>query len=83
MNNKHIAFIPSRQGSVGLKHKNRLFFDNTANFLDKVDIFDEVLVSSDDCEVISCAKKRNYHTHNRKPALSGSSYILLFNRKWV
>ena len=50
MNNKHIAFIPARQGSVGLKHKNRLFFDNTANFLDKVDIFDEVLVSSDDCE---------------------------------
>ncbi len=73
MKNKHIAFIPARQGSVGLKQKNRLFFDNTANFLDKVDIFDEVLVSSDDCEVISSAKKRNYLTHNRKPALSGSS----------
>ena len=73
MNNKHIAFIPARKGSVGLKYKNRLFFGNTADFLDKIDIFDEILVSSDDSEVITCAKKRNYLTHNRKPELSGSS----------
>ena len=73
MNNKHIAFIPARKGSIGLKYKNRLFFGNTANFLDKIDIFDEILVSSDDSEVITCAKKRNYLTHNRKSELSGSS----------
>ena len=73
MNNKHIAFIPARKGSIGLKYKNRLFFGNTANFLDKIDIFDEILVSSDDSEVITCAKERNYLTQYRKSELSGSS----------
>jgi|TARA_B100000795_G_C22805497_1_gene444584 CMP-N-acetylneuraminic acid synthetase len=71
--NKHIAFIPAREGSVGFKHKNRLFFDNTANFLDSITWFDNVIVSSDDSDVVAQAKNRNYRVHNRSNNLSGSS----------
>ena len=43
-NNKHIALIPARKGSVGFKFKNRLFFDRTADFLDSIRWFDKVIV---------------------------------------
>ena len=72
MKTKHIAFIPARKGSVGFKFKNRLFFDRTVEFLDQANLFDDVLVSSDDDEVLNKAKQCNYLTHHRSAELSGS-----------
>jgi len=69
--NKHIAFIPAREGSVGFKHKNRLFFDNTASFLDNIKWFDSIIVSSNDPEIILQAEKHRYLAHNRSGLLSG------------
>jgi len=71
MKKKHIAFIPAREGSVGFKHKNRLFFNNTADFLDSVEWYDNTLVSTDDSVVSDLAKKRNYLVHSRSSVLSG------------
>ena len=45
---KHVAFIPARKGSKGFKFKNRILFSHTANFINQIDWFDEVIVSSDD-----------------------------------
>ena len=45
---KHVAFIPARKGSKGFKFKNRILFSHTANFINQIDWFDEVIVSTDD-----------------------------------
>lgn len=68
---RNIAFIPARKGSKGFKHKNRRFFDHTADFIDQINWFDQVLVSSDDENIILKAKERNYTTHTRSQELSG------------
>ena len=68
---KHLAFVPARKGSEGFKHKNRRFFDHTANFIDQLNWVDQVLVSSDDEDLISKAKERNYTAHIRSHELSG------------
>ena len=67
----HIAVIPARMGSVGFKFKNRLFFDNTANFLDRVSWIDHVIVSTDDPEIKKTANARGYVIHHRAETLSG------------
>ena len=72
-NNKHIALIPARKGSVGFKFKNRLFFDRTADFLDSISWFDKVIVSSDDNEILDKASKRSYTIHQRSQKLSDST----------
>ena len=38
---KNIAFIPARKNSKGLKFKNRLLFNETAKFLENINIFSE------------------------------------------
>jgi CMP-N-acetylneuraminic acid synthetase len=68
---RHIAMIPARMGSVGFKHKNRKFFDYTANFLDKIEWFDKVIVSTDDPVLKDYSKKRDYEIHNRPENLAG------------
>jgi len=71
--NTHFAFIPARKNSVGFPKKNRKFFDNTASFINSIDWFDKVLVSSDDDKVLDKAKKNGYSLHNRNPIFSKSN----------
>ncbi len=68
---RHIAMIPARMGSVGFKHKNRKFFDCTADFLDDVKWFDRVIVSTDDPVVKEYSEKRGYDVHIRPEELAG------------
>ena len=68
---KHIAVIPARMGSVGFKFKNRKFFSNTANFLDTVPWFEQVIVSTDDPEIRDMARARGYDVHDRPVYLAG------------
>ena len=68
---RHIAMIPARMGSVGFKHKNRKFFDFTADFLDKVEWFDKIIVSTDDPVVKEYSEKRGYDIHERPESLAG------------
>ena len=67
---RHIAIIPARKGSKGLPGKNRMFFDNTADFLDDLDWIEKVIVSTDDEEIAKMAISRNYTVHNRRPELA-------------
>lgn len=65
--NTHFALIPARKNSTGFPKKNRKFFDNTANFINNIGWFDQVLVSSDDEKVLEKAKQNGYSTHKRNP----------------
>ena len=73
MKTEHIALIPARKGSVGFKFKNRLFFDRTADFLDSITWFDNVIVSSNDSDILDKASKRDYLIHHRSNNLSDSN----------
>ena len=68
---KHIAVIPARKGSVGLPRKNQMFCDNTADFIDSLSWFAEVIVSTDDEVVKGKADGRGYRVHNRPESLAG------------
>ncbi len=68
---KHLAVIPARMGSVGFKHKNRIFFEYTADFIDLVEWIDGVIMSSDDPQLKQDALNRGYEVHNRSQHLSG------------
>ena len=57
-NFRHIAVIPARAGSIGLPQKNQIFFDNTANFIDKISWFDEIVVNSNDSIVLDKARSK-------------------------
>ena len=70
MSFRHIAIIPARKGSKGLPGKNRMFFDNTADFLTQLNWLDEVVVSTDDEEIAKMAISRNYVVHDRLPELA-------------
>lgn len=66
MKTKNIAVIPARKNSKGIKFKNRIFFNLTANFLKKLDFIDSVIVSSDDPIVLKKAKNYKFEQHKRK-----------------
>ncbi|SKA83722.1 Cytidylyltransferase [Paucidesulfovibrio gracilis DSM 16080] len=70
---RHIAVIPARMGSKGFKFKNRKFFCFTADFLDTVEWFDRVIVSTDDPVVEEYARERGHEVHQRPQALAGSA----------
>ena len=65
------------EGSVCLKHKNRLFFDRTADFIDQISWFDKTLVSSDENKIFEKAKSRNYLIHFSETARLQECLILL------
>ena len=68
---RHIAFIPARKGSKGFPGKNRLFFDQAADFVQESGLFNEVIVSTDDEDVVTKAQKRKFKVHHRNEQLSG------------
>ena len=68
---KHLAFIPARKGSKGLKNKNLILFDKTANFLKKLSLFDEIHVSTNEKRLIKKIKKNRFNLHLRKNKFSG------------
>jgi CMP-N-acetylneuraminic acid synthetase len=68
---KHFAVIPARAGSVGLPGKNRMFFANTADFLESVPWFDERVVSTDDTVVRKMALDRKFRVIDRPADLAG------------
>jgi len=68
---RHIAFIPARKGSVGLPKKNQKLLDSSIAFLKQVSFFDDVVISSDDEEILSNPLISNFHKPFRPKALSG------------
>ena len=68
---KHLAFIPARKGSKGLKNKNLILFDKTANFLKKLSLFDEIHVSTNEKRLLKKIKKNRFNLHLRKNKFSG------------
>ena len=73
MKTKNIAVIPARRNSKGIKFKNRIFFNITADFLKKLDFIDSVIVSSDDPIVLKKAKNYNFEQHKRKKKYAGDT----------
>lgn len=68
---RHVAVIPARAGSVGFPGKNRIFFPNTADFLDTVEWLDQVVVSTDDLLVAQMSEERGYSVVERPGDLAG------------
>lgn len=73
---KLIAIIPARGGSKRLPRKNILPLDNVPLMIrvirttKKTEIFDQIIVSSEDTEIQNLAKKENVVIHNRSPYLA-------------
>ena len=67
----HLAVIPAREGSVGVPHKNRIFFDTTADFIDTLSWINGVIVTTDDPVLKEKARARGYQVHNRPEQLAG------------
>lgn len=68
---RHVAVIPARAGSVGLPGKNRMFFDATADFIDRAGWFHRVIVSTDDPVVADKTRERGYDLRDRPGELAG------------
>tara|TARA_Y100000768_G_scaffold63599_1_gene43732 strand:- start:35619 stop:36320 length:702 start_codon:yes stop_codon:yes gene_type:complete len=68
---RHVAVIPAREGSVGFPKKNQKFFDITADFLNHLLWFDEIIVTSNDRVILDKAKIRKYTPYRRSESLSG------------
>lgn len=72
----HIAVIPARKGSKGFPFKNRLLFDDTADFIDGNNWFDQVVVSTDDELIAQKARERGYIFHARPEKLAGDAVAI-------
>lgn len=70
MMSAHIALIPARKNSKGLKNKNRYLFNTTAKFVKSLNFIDKVVVSSDDKIILNKAKKFKFISHKRKKKYS-------------
>lgn len=67
----HIAVIPARLRSKGFKFKNRLFFQNTAEFVRSSQLYDRVIVTTDDPILLEFATAYGFETHRRPTELAG------------
>ena len=79
---KHVAFIPARKGSKGFKFKNRILFSHTANFINQIDWFDEVIVSTDDPVINELASQNGYSVHVRPESLASDDVSLRDLKKY-
>ena len=70
---KHVAIIPARKDSKGFPGKNRIFFDQTADFLDEYNWFERIIVSTNDNVIVEKAQQRQYEVHPRSTELSGDA----------
>ena len=72
---KHIAIIPARKNSRGLRFKNRLLFNYTKNFLQKIKWFDEIILASDDIFFKHKCRDLNFtfYSRNKKNATDNAS----------
>ena len=62
----HIAIIPARKNSKGLKFKNRLLFKYTKKFVQKINWFNSVIFASDDKYFESRCKRINFSFYKRE-----------------
>tara|TARA_B100001093_G_scaffold472301_1_gene495324 strand:+ start:573 stop:1223 length:651 start_codon:yes stop_codon:yes gene_type:complete len=69
---KHIAFIPARLGSQGIKLKNRKLFQYTSSFIKKLTWINEVVVSTDDHHIEKEALRNKFSYYPRKKKISGN-----------
>jgi CMP-N-acetylneuraminic acid synthetase len=67
----HIAVIPARMGSEGYKHKNRIFYRYTEDFLRTLSWIKQVIVSTDDPVIVQYAEKSGFDVHIRPESLAG------------
>jgi len=67
---KHIAIIPARKNSKGVKFKNRLLFNKTIKFIKKIKWIKKIIVSSDDGYIKKLSKKKNTVFLKREKGLS-------------
>tara|TARA_Y100001970_G_C14211167_1_gene847023 strand:- start:1651 stop:2343 length:693 start_codon:yes stop_codon:yes gene_type:complete len=76
-NKKILALVPARSGSKGIKNKNLKKIKNktligyTSNFIDKLKIVDEKILSTDGLKIINEGKKYKYNVIKRPRKLSG------------
>lgn len=69
----HIAIIPGRKGSKGFPCKNRLFFSLTANFVRNSELFDRVIVTSDDEMLLQMADNEGFEAYRRPDSLASDT----------
>ena len=67
---EHIAVIPARKESKGLKNKNRILIDNCLEFVKKIKWFKKVIITSDDEYIINKAIKNKISFIKRSKKLS-------------
>ena len=67
---KHYAVVPARGGSKGVPNKNRYFFNYNADFLESCHVFDGILVTSDDEQILAWAEARGHFTRLRPDTLA-------------
>lgn len=67
---KNLALIPARKNSKGIKNKNRILFENTANFIKKLKFIDKSIVSSDDDAILKKSVKYSFTNHRRKSSFA-------------
>tara|TARA_B100000795_G_scaffold268457_1_gene255451 strand:- start:1380 stop:2069 length:690 start_codon:yes stop_codon:yes gene_type:complete len=78
-NKKILALVPARSGSKGIKNKNlrkvnnKSLIEYTSNFIDKLKIVDEKILSSDGPKIINEGKKYNFNIVKRPKKLSSDN----------